>query len=291
MKKYLNPLLLLLAALLWGISFSFQSIGGKAAGPLTFNAARCFTGVLALLPAVKLMYGSLKPDRDTLKGGIMCGICVAIATNLQQVGIIYTSPGKAGFITAAYMIIVAVISLFTGKMEAKRVLIAVVLGTVGLYFICITEKENLTVNEGDLLCLLCSLFFAVQILIIDSYGDRIQPVKMCAVQFLTAGILTLIPAFIMETPDITSFSGCLLPLLYVGIVSTGAAYSLQMLGMRGTDPSVASLIMSLESVFSVLGEWVILGSTLSNRVLFGCALMFAAITVSQINPKGERKNA
>ena len=269
--------------MIWGFAFSFQSIGGSSMGAFTFNAIRSLIGFIVVQPVVRIAYGKLRPDRATLCGGIFCGIALTLACNFQQMGLLYTSPGKSGFITASYMILVAIISVIMGKKTEKIILLAVVLGVVGLFFICVPDGESLTVNRGDILTLICALFYAIQILIIDSFGDRIEPVKMCGIQFLVCGILTTVLAFIFDEPNLAAIKGNIGSILYVGILSTGVAYSLQMVGMRELNPSVASLIMSLESVFSVLGEWLILGSTLSNKALIGCGIMFVAIILSQVS--------
>ena len=281
-QKLRNSILLLCAAAIWGFAFSFQQMGGEAMGPFTFNACRSLIGSISVLPVIKIAYGKLRPSRDTVTGGILCGLCLTAACNLQQVGILYTSPGKAGFVTASYMILVAVFSLFVGRKTEKIVLLAVLLGVTGLYLICVPDGEDLSINKGDLYCILCAVFFAIQIMIIDHYGDRVESVKMCSIQFLTVGILTTVLAFLFETPTAGQLREGLGALLYVGILSTGVAYSLQMVGMIGINPAVSSLIMSLESVFSVIGEWLILGTTLSGKALSGCAVMFAAILLSQM---------
>lgn len=288
--KLRNSFFLLLAAAIWGFAFAFQRMGGESMGPYTFNVLRSFIGFLVVQPVVKIAYGKLRPGRDTLVGGILCGITLTLATNLQQLGIMYTTPGKSGFITASYMIMVAFIELLLGRKTAKIILISVLLGVFGLYLICMPENESLTMNKGDILSLCCAFFYAVQILIIDHYGDRVESVKMSAIQFLVCGILTAGIAFWKEAPALSQVKDGLIPLLYVGIMSTGVAYSLEMVGMHELNPSVASLIMSLESVFSVIGEWVIFGSILSGKALFGCAIMFLAIVLSQIDTFGKKKS-
>lgn len=280
-RKIRNSLLLVLAAAIWGFAFAFQRLGGEAMGPLTMNGLRSLIGVLVLLPILKVLYGSVLPDKDTLTCGVLCGLVLTAACNLQQAGLMYTSPGKAGFITAAYMIIVAVISIFTGRKPGLPVIAAIILGTVGLFLICVPDGESLTVNKGDLLCIGCAVAYALQIVIIDHYGERIRPVKMTAVQFLVAGIISTILAFLFEEPTFAAVKDGLIPLLYVGVMSTAGAYSFQVVGMQGLNPAVSSLIMSLESVFSVIGEFVIFGTMLSGKALTGCMIMFLAILLSQ----------
>lgn len=282
--KYKHSIFLLLAAAIWGFAFAFQSLGGSSMGPYTFNAARSFLGFLVLQPVIKLTCGSLKPDRATLKGGILCGIALSAACNLQQVGLMYTSPGKAGFITAVYMVLVAVFGLFSKNKPSKATLFAIILGVLGLYLICVPDNEEMRINLGDLLCIGCALFYAIQIIIIDRNSEGTDPLKMSAIQFIIAGFVSMILAFLFEEPLQADLASGLIPLLYVGIMSTGVAYTLQMVGMRGVDPAIASLLMSLESVFSVIGEFVIFGTMLTGKALVGCGIMFAAILLSQLQP-------
>jgi len=208
-------------------------------------------------------------------------MCLSVACNLQQLGLMYTSPGKAGFITASYMILVAAAGLFSKKKPGAFVLAAVLLGTAGLFLICIPSGEQLSVNKGDLMCIGCALFYALQIIVIDRIGEEAESVKMCAIQFLVCGIVSAVLMFLFEDPTLKDIASGLIPLLYVGIMSTAVAYTLQMVGMKGQNPAVASLIMSLESVFSVVGELVVFGTMMSGRALLGSVIMFIAILLSQ----------
>lgn len=287
--KLKHSIFLILAAAIWGFAFAFQRLGGSSMGPYTFNAFRSILGYLVIQPVIKITSGELKPNRATVRGGILCGLALSAACNLQQVGLMYTSPGKAGFITAVYMIFVAVFGLFSKKKPAKATLLAIVLGAIGLYYICMPQGENLSMNLGDILCIGCALFYAVQIIIIDRNSEGTDPLKMSSIQFLIAGAVSLILAFAFEKPMEADIAGGLIPLLYVGIMSTGVAYSLQMVGMRGVDPAVASLLMSLESVFSVVGEFVIFRTMLSGKSLIGCVIMFAAVLLSQMQPGKEHE--
>ena len=281
--KLRNSLLLLLAAAIWGFAFAFQRMGGEAMGAFTMNALRSFIGVATILAVLRISGTKLQTDKTTIRGGILCGLVLTAACNLQQFGLLYTSPGKAGFITASYMIIVAVISLFKKKKPGLVVLLSVILGITGLYLICMPDGEDLRINKGDLLCMACAFCFAIQIIIIDTIGEKAESVKMCAIQFLVVGVLSGIPALLFEHPTAACIRDGIVPLLYVGMLSTGVAYSLQMVGMIGIDPSVSSLIMSLESVFSVIGEFVILGTAPGGKALTGCGIMFAAILLSQFD--------
>lgn len=280
-KRLRNSFLLLMAALIWGFAFAFQRLGGDAMGPFTMNCLRSFLGCAVLLPVVRLVYGNMKPDQRTLIAGVLSGICLSFACNLQQIGIMLSSPGKAGFITASYMIIVALIGLFTKKKPGKIVLIAVLLGVIGLYLICVPVGEDMSINKGDLCCMGAAVFFALQIFVLDWAGDGVQSIKLSAIQFLICGILSGVLMLAFEDPSLSDIRKGLIPLLYVGILSTGVAYTLQIVGMKGQNPAVASLIMSLESVFSVLGERVIFNTMMSGRALLGCCIMFAATLLSQ----------
>ena len=276
-------LLLLLTAVIWGFAFTAQSLGGGAMGAYSFNTLRYVIGFLVLQPVVFKMSGTLRPDRNTLIGGILCGICLGIASSLQQVGILLTTPGKAGFLTAFYMVLVAVFGFFLKKKTDKTTWIAVILGVVGLWLICIPKGENLGINKGDLLCILCAFCFAVHILVIDTFIQKADAVKMAAIQFLTAALVAGICWFLSgEVLTFAMLKDGLLPLLYVGLLSTGAAYTLQIVGQEGVEPAIASLFMSLESVFSLLGEAIFMGLSITGREFLGCVIMFAAILVTQL---------
>ena len=282
-KKTRHLLLLLLTAVIWGFAFTAQSFGGGAMGAYSFNTLRYVIGFLVLQPVILKLSGSLRPDKNTLLGGIFCGICLGVASSLQQVGILLTTPGKAGFLTAFYMVLVAVFGFFLKKKTDKTTWIAVILGVAGLWLICIPKGENLTVNRGDLLCILCAVFFAVHILVIDHFIVKADAVKMAAIQFLTAAAVSGICwIFSGETLTLSMVKEGLLPLLYVGLLSTGAAYTLQIVGQEGVEPAIASLIMSLESVFSLLGEAIFMGLSVTGREFLGCVIMFAAILVTQL---------
>lgn len=286
--KLKHSIFLLLAALIWGFAFAFQSIGGSSMGPYTFNALRSFLGCLVLMPVIRFVSGTLKPNRATLKGGVLCGLALCAACNLQQVGLMYTSPGKAGFITTIYMVFVAVFGLFSSRKPSGSTLLAVLLGAAGLYFICMPENEELRMNLGDLLCIGCAVFYAIQIIIVDRNSEGTDPLKMSAIQFVIAGMGSIILAFVFEKPMEADIAGGLIPLLYVGIMSTGGAYTLQMVGMRGIDPAAASLLLSFESVFSVVGEFVMFGTMLTGKALIGCGIMFIAVLLSQLQPRKDK---
>jgi len=280
-KQIRNSILLVIAAAIWGIAFAFQRIGGESMGAFTMNALRSFLGVIAMLPMIKVAYGNFRLNRKTIFGGVMCGLILSVACNLQQLGLLYTSPGKAGFITASYMIFVVIILLFMKKKMGTLVIISIAAGVLGLFLICMPSGENFEINKGDILCILCAVAYAFQIIVIDKVGPDVESVKMCAVQFLVMGIISSIFMFVVDKPSIVQIKGGIIPLLYVGFMSTGVAYSFQMIGMKGLNPAVASLLMSLESVFSVIGEVLLFGTMVSGKALAGCVIMFIAIILSQ----------
>lgn len=294
-----NSLLLLLTAAIWGIAFVAQSEGGNAVGPLTFNATRNIIGALVLIPVIFLLnkinpQASADSAKDSpqacpgstktlITGGIACGICLCLASNFQQFGIQYTSVGKAGFLTACYIIIVPILGLFMKKKCSPFIWVAVAMALIGLYLLCITD--GFSIGKGDILVLICAVLFSLHILVIDHFSPKVDGVKMSCIQFLVCGILTAIPAAILEHPQLSAFAGAWGAILYAGVMSCGVAYTLQILGQKNMNPTVASLILSLESCISVLAGWIILGQRLSTREIIGCVIMFGAIVLAQLPQK------
>lgn len=270
-----------------------QSAGMDYVGPFTFNAVRCILGGIVLIPCIGILSLHKKTKSDVsenkktlLTGGIMCGILLFTASSLQQFGILYTTAGKAGFITALYIIIVPVLSIFLHRKAGMKVWISVVIALCGLYLLCM--KENLHLSQGDLLLLLCSLTFSFHIMVIDYFAPKVDGVKMSCIQFFVCGILSAIGMLLFENPNIAQILSGWLPILYGGIMSCGVAYTLQIVGQEGMNPTVASLILSMESVISVLAGWVLLHETLSRRELMGCVFMFVAIVLAQLPEKQKR---
>ena len=296
-EKLKNSLLLVLVALIWGVAFVAQSEGAKDVGPYTFNAVRMIIGGLVLLPCIKIMdaFKAKEPDAPREKGGkalwlggLCCGVVLFLASTLQQVGLLYTTAGKAGFITALYIVLVPILGLFFGRKTGAALWISVALAVVGMYFLCMTG--SLSLGRGEALCMLCALFFAVHITVIDHFSPDVDGVRMTCIQFFVCGGLSVVLMFLFEKPDIHKIVSAWLPILYTGVLSSGVAYTLQIVAQKNVNPTVASLLMSLESVFSALAGWAILGQGLSGRELFGCALLFAAIILAQL-PIGKRKTA
>ena len=299
-----NSLILLLTATIWGIAFVAQSEGGDAVGAFTFNSTRSLIGSLVLIPVIFLLNKITPKDnkdesgvssensssgnifsrnRTLILGGISCGICFFLASNFQQLGIQYTSVGKAGFITACYIVIVPILGLFMKKKCSPFIRAAVAMALVGLYLLCITD--GFSIGKGDILVLICAVLFSLHILIIDYFSPKVDGVKMSCIQFFICGVLSAIPALIFEHPQLSAFQGAWGAILYAGVMSCGVAYTLQIVGQKNMDPTVASLILSLESCISVLAGWIILGQKLSMREIIGCVVMFTAIVLAQLPQK------
>lgn len=289
-----NAIMLILTAFIWGTAFVAQSVGMDYLEPFTFNGVRSLIGGIALLPCILFLekWNKKNPSEETavkgtkkdlIVGGIACGVLLCAASSLQQIGLVYTTAGKAGFITACYIVIVPVFGIFLHKKIGLKVWIAVALSVVGLYFLCITE--GFAIGKGDLYVFGCAILFSLHILVIDYFAPRVDGVKMSCIQFFVCGIISLIPMFALETPTIEGMLAGWFPLLYAGVLSCGVAYTLQIVGQKNVNPAIASLILSMESCFSVLAGWAILGEKLSMRESAGCVLMFAAIILAQLPEK------
>lgn len=300
-QKLKGNLLLLLTSLVWGISFIAQSKGVELITPMAFNGIRSVLGGVVLLPVIFFLdLGKKKKgipvqkiDKTFIIGGLICGLCLCVASTLQTFGMVYTSPGKSGFITALYMVLVPIVGLFMGKKTRPVVWISVLIAICGLYLMCISE--SLSINIGDVLTLICALVFTFHILAIDHFAPKVDGVKLACMQFFVCGILNLIYVFLFEDPELEPILDCWLSIGYSGIFSCGVAYTLQIVGQKYTDPTSASILMSLESVFATLTTvilvalgWDLTGGQLTSREILGCVLMFAAIILVQLP---ERKKA
>lgn len=285
-KKLAANLMLLLTALIWGVAFVAQSVSMDFIGPFTFNGIRSIIGGLALLPVLAVMRrrGLPKPvgakRRMTVVGGLCCGMVLFVASSLQQFGLVEADPGKAGFITTLYIVIVPLAGLFFGRRVRPLVWLAVALAAAGLYCLCV--KASFAIGRGDLLILCCAFLFSVHILVIDYFSPRADGVLMSCIQFFVAGALGLVCMVVFETPVVWDILACWLPILYAGLLSTGVGYTLQIIAQKNTSPTVASLLMSLESVFAALAGWMLLGETFSGRELIGMGLMLAAVILAQL---------
>lgn len=301
-------LLLILTALIWGFAFVAQSVSMEYIEPFTFNCIRSIMGGIVLLPLMAVLDLKNKqqltrqsasanlnkaPDmseesnkfftknrKTLLLAGLLCGTALFIASNLQQIGIMYTTVGKAGFITALYIVMVPILGLFFKKKVRGFVWIGVILSVIGLYLLCMSE--GFSFGRGDFLLLLCAFFFSIQILIVDYYSPKVDGVKLSCIEFFVCGILSGVCMFLFETPSLNQIWMTKIPLLYAGVLSCGVGYTLQIIGQQKVNPTVASLLLSLESVFSALAGFLILGQTLSGRELAGCILMFVAIVLAQL---------
>lgn len=289
--------MLMLTALIWGTAFVAQSVGMDYLGPCAFTATRNFIGCVALLPVIALASrlrsggqpeeAAPAPGKKALFGwGAACGLLLGGATLLQQAGMQTASAGKAGFLTALYIVIVPVLGIFLGRRPGLKVWMGVVLALVGAYLLSV--KGGAGIASGDLLVIASAVVFSLHILVIDSVPAGMDGVRLSCVQFLVAGAFALVLALFLETFTWRDILSAWVPLLYTGVVSSGVGYTLQILGQRTVNPTVASLILSLESVFAALAGWAILGQALSLRELFGCALVFVAVILAQLPSKKGR---
>lgn len=279
-------LLLVLVALIWGAAFVAQSMG-NAAGPLSFNAARNILAALSLVPI--LIHHKRHPipgknhwNKSIVIGGVLCGLVLAIASNAQQYGLLYASAGKAGFITAMYIVIVPLLGLLMKHKPNVNMVISLIMACIGLYLLCWTSSGDFTIYDGFLL--FCAFLYAIHILVIAHYGVKGDAVLMSMIQFLVCGSVSLIAAIVFEDFSLPRLSGSIIPILYTGILSSGVGYTFQIIGQQHLDATLASLLLSLESVFAVLAGWVLLGETLSIREIMGCIIMFGAIILAQCPP-------
>lgn len=283
----------LIAAFIWGTAFAAQSICADYIEPFTFNALRGLIASITLFiiyavyrkAASKVATREPIPWKKLIPGSILCGLCLSAASNMQQLGLGDTSAGKAGFITALYIVIVPILGLFTGKKCGLRVWISVAVAVAGLYFLCITE--SFTVAPSDIYVFICAIVFGVHIMVIDKYTQSVEGILLSLGQFVVVTVVSGLGMLIFENPSIGGIAECILPTLYVGIFSSGVAYTLQIIAMRGANPTKISLLLSLESVFAVVGG-AFIGERLSGRELLGCVLMFGAVVLSQLPTKKEK---
>lgn len=286
--------ILMLASLIWGFAFVAQRKGADYVGPFTFLAVRNWIAGAFLMPVLVFLAQhrkkkGLRPGVPTngrqwkmyLLAGSACGTALFLASGTQQIAIPYTTTAKAGFITALYVLFVPVISFFLGRRPAPSVWACVAVGLVGLYLLCLKPGEA-DFNHGDVLLVVCSLLFSVQILTVNNAVQYVDAVWLSFLEVISAGVLGTISMLLFEHPTAAALRGALPSLLFAGVMSSGVAYTFQIVGQEGLDPTVASLIMCLESVFSALGGWIFLGQGLTLRELTGCALMFGAIVLSQL---------
>lgn len=283
MKNASGSLMLMMAALIWGGAFVAQRSGMDFIGPMTFQSVRMLLGFLVLLPVVLLRRKKLGAAfrMPSPKAWLSCGLFLTGATAVQQIGLITVPAGKAGFITAMYVVLVPLLGVFLGRPTNRRTWIGVVLAVVGLYLL--SSISSLSVSSGEVLIMLCALLFALQILSIDRFAPDCDGVALSCMEFLVAGLIPLPIALISEHPQWSQIWDARTAILYTGVLSCGVAYTLQVLGQRRTAPALASLIMSLESVFSLIFGALLLHETLTGKELLGCALMLTAVILSQLS--------
>ena len=291
-NQLFGSLILMLTALIWGTAFAFQRAGMEQIGPLTFVASRmtlsaAVVGLVSILHKKRASRNGMEAKADvrhTVKGGVCCGAVLALASIFQQTGIVYTTAGKAGFITALYILIVPVINhVFFRKRSNWIVWLSVLLGVAGMYLLCMTE--SLSLSRGDALICVCAVLFSAHILCCDHFVRMGDPINISVVQFITATLVTWTAAFILETPSLKTIIPAVIPILYCGIMSGGVGYTLQLVAQKRTDPTVASLLMSFEAVFAVIAGALLLHEKMSARELLGCAVMLTAIIAVQLPVK------
>ncbi len=299
--KLKGNLILLLTAFVWGASFIAQSKGVEEISPIAFNGIRCMLGAIVLIPVILLLDNTKKRNGTVIQGfnkklivgGTICGVLLCIATTLQTAGMIYTSPGKSGFITAMYMIIVPIIGLFLGKKPRAVIVISVIIAVCGMYLMCV--EPGASINIGDILTAICAIVFSFHIIAIDHFSPQVDGVKLAFTQFFVCGLINIIWMLFDDIPKLDNVLNCWASIGYSGIMSCGVAYTLQIVGQKYTDPTSASIIMSLESVFATLTTvvlialgWELTGGALSAKEITGCILMFVAIILVQL-PEKSRK--
>ena len=293
-SKLKGPLCLFLCSVFWGMAFAAQSTAMEHMGPYTFVFLRSIiTSVVLFCVHPLMVHAHIIPKTNENKAalwktGALCGVFLVAATLFQQIGLVTTTTAKSGFITALYIVIVPILGLFLGKKPQITIVFGVLLAVVGLYFLCM--KGSLKIESGDLVTFFSAVVFAIHILVIDRFGANLDSVKLSAIQFLTAAVVSGVLAFTLETPTFASFADCWTSVLYVAICSGAMGYTLQIVGQKSTDPTIASLIMCLESVFSAVGGWILLNQTLSGQEMLGCVLMLSASVISLI-PLPARKKA
>lgn len=291
-KQIKGSIALLTATFIWGTAFIAQSVGMELVGPFTFQGLRCLLAVLFLVPVTFLFdkkkgIGSqsvtLWKEPRLWKSGIICGLALFVAASLQQIGLVYSDAGKAGFITAMYIVTVPLLGVFVGMRPSRNALISVAVAVLGLYLLsCVGVSQ---VNIGDIFLVGCAVAFAVQILCIDKLAGGLDGLRVNCIQALVVLTLSIPCAFLTEKIDLSAIQACAVPIAYAGIMSMGIAYSLQIIGQQDVEPTTASLLMSLESVFAALAGWLLLHETMTPWELLGCALVFGAVIFSQLPSK------
>lgn len=297
-NKLLANLALFTTALIWGLSFVAQRAGMEYIGPYTFNMVRSILGGLSLIPVI-VWVKVASPDKRTerrkhfqhvnlVRAGLACGLALFLAMTVQQYCMKYVTAGKAGFISALYIIFVPIISILLGDKLKKNIIISVLLALFGLYLLCYRAGNGF--NVYDLLLLFSAFLYAVHIMVVNYYSHVVNPVKASSLQFFTVGLLSAVLVLLFETPDIDAIIACKTPLLFAGVLTCGVAYTLQIFGQRYTLPVIASLIFCLESVFAVIGGVLILNETMTAKEILGCVFMICGVILSNLSFKDDKEN-
>jgi drug/metabolite transporter (DMT)-like permease len=280
--------LLLITAMIWGFAFVAQRSGMEFLGPFTFNAVRFTLGGISLIPLLLInkrrnfknkQLPPLSSNKILLKGGIIAGLILFFGASFQQGGIVYTTAGKAGFITGLYIILVPILGIMFNKKTTAAIWLGAVIALVGLYLLSV--NENLSIGLGDLLVLASAFFWALHVLVISRFSPKTDPIQLAFFQFMLCAFFSLIVSIIVETTTLQSILEASIPILYAGVVSVGIAYTLQVVAQQEAHPSHAAIIMSLEAVFAVLGGWIVLNESIPLRGLIGCGLMLTGMIISQ----------
>ena len=283
-KQIQSNLLLLVTAAIWGLAFVAQRVGMDYIGPFTFNAVRFLLGSISLIPVIRIFYtdkNDRKIDRTVLKYGIIAGSVLFAGSSLQQIGLIYTTAAKAGFITSLYIILVPIISIFIGQKTSKNIWIGAVIAVIGLYLLSV--KEDLSIGFGDLLQLIGAFFWATHIILIGEFSSKVNPLRLSQIQFATCSLFAFISALIFENIEVTSIIKAYAPILYGGLLSVGVAYTLQVVAQKNAKAGPAAIAMSMEAVFAVIGGVLFLNESLDIRGYIGCGLMLIGMIVSQLD--------
>lgn len=294
MNNKKNPLkgsaLLVLGSFIWGTTFVAQSMGTNHLDAFSFNCIRNFIGVFALIPVLFTQRLKNIFSKDLFLGGLICGTALCLASNFQQLGIEYSTVGKSAFITTLYIVLVPLLGLFFKKKLSLQVWCGVLLAMIGLYLLCMKD-EAFVLTTGDIYLLLCAFFFTIQITAVDHYAPKVNCIALSMMQFFVTAILSGIGMIFSGLPTMENIFGALFPLLYAGVLSSGIAYTFQIIGQKHLAPTVASLIMSLESVFATLAGWIVLHEVLSTKELIGCGLVFAAVILTQLPAPSKKEHA
>lgn len=283
-KQIQSNLLLLLTAAIWGLAFVAQRVGMDYIGPFTFNAVRFLLGSISLIPVIRIFYSNesdRKIDKRVIKYGIIAGSFLFAGSSLQQVGLIYTTAAKAGFITSLYIILVPIIGIFIGQKTSKNIWIGAVIAVIGLYLLSV--KEDLTIGFGDLLQLIGAFFWAMHIILIGEFSNKVNPLRLSQIQFATCSLLSFIAALLFENIEVSSIFAAYAPILYGGILSVGIAYTLQVVAQKNAKAGPAAIALSMEAVFAVIGGILLLNESLDTRGYVGCGLMLAGMLISQLD--------